>query len=83
MSGRMDEVKGSVKETAGKVTGDEQLEAEGKTQKAAGKAARETAGAANQAAGGVKSAVGGTVGDEQLQAEGDAQRLKGKSQSVG
>jgi uncharacterized protein YjbJ (UPF0337 family) len=35
-SGTTDKAKGSVKETAGKITGDERTEAEGKTDKAKG-----------------------------------------------
>lgn len=83
MAGRMDEVKGSVKDAVGKATGDEGLQAEGKTQQAAGKAERETKGAANQVVGNVKDAVGDATGNERLEAEGEAQRLKGKSQSAG
>lgn len=83
MPGRMDEMKGAVKEAAGKATGDDGLVAEGKTQQAAGKAGRETAGAANQVAGNVKKAAGKLTGDERLQAEGEAQDLKGRTQSIG
>jgi len=83
MPGRGDEVKGSIKETAGKVTGNERLQAEGKGDKAAGKAARETAGAGNQVGGGLKKAAGKITGSEQVQAEGEAQRIKGKAQSTG
>jgi uncharacterized protein YjbJ (UPF0337 family) len=36
MAGEKDKMKGSVKETAGKLTGDERTEAEGKTDKAKG-----------------------------------------------
>ena len=36
MSGTTDKIKGSVKETVGKVTGDKQTEAEGKMDKAKG-----------------------------------------------
>jgi uncharacterized protein YjbJ (UPF0337 family) len=38
MAGEADKVKGSVKETVGKVTGDRRTEAEGKADKAKGKA---------------------------------------------
>jgi uncharacterized protein YjbJ (UPF0337 family) len=38
MAGETDKVKGAVKETAGKVTGNERVEAEGKTDKAKGEA---------------------------------------------
>jgi uncharacterized protein YjbJ (UPF0337 family) len=37
MSGTTDNIKGNVKETAGAVTGDEQLEAEGKTDQLTGR----------------------------------------------
>jgi uncharacterized protein YjbJ (UPF0337 family) len=37
MSGRRDKVAGKVKELSGKVTGDKDLEAEGKTQRLVGK----------------------------------------------
>ncbi|MCW3016593.1 MAG: hypothetical protein JWO02_3685 [Solirubrobacterales bacterium] len=37
MSGTSDNIKGNIKETAGAVTGDEQLEAEGKTDQLTGK----------------------------------------------
>jgi uncharacterized protein YjbJ (UPF0337 family) len=83
MSDRMDELKGAVKKTAGKATGHEDLEAEGRAQQTAAKAARETKGAANQAAGGVKAAVGDALDDESTQAEGEAQKAKGKTQSAG
>ena len=83
MGDRMEELKGSVKETVGKVSDNERLEAEGKGQKAGAKAARETKGAVNQAVGGVKDAVGDATDNERLEAEGEAQRLKGKSQSAG
>ncbi|HZT56650.1 MAG TPA: CsbD family protein [Burkholderiaceae bacterium] len=37
VKGRVEQVKGSIKEAAGKVVGNEKLEAEGKVDKAAGK----------------------------------------------
>lgn len=37
MSGTADNVKGNIKETAGSVTGDEQLEAEGRSDQLAGR----------------------------------------------
>ena len=83
MTDRMDELKGTVKKTVGTATGDEDLEAQGQTEQAAGKATRETKGAANQAAGGVNATVGDAVDDERLQAQGAAQKAKGKTQSAG
>jgi uncharacterized protein YjbJ (UPF0337 family) len=83
MPGRMDEMKGAVKETAGKTVGNKRLEAEGKTQKAAGKAERETKGAANQVGGNVKMAAGKVMDDDELHAEGQKQDIKGRIQSAG
>ncbi len=53
MSGTTDNVKGNIKETAGAVTGDEQLEAEGKGDQVAGKV--------KNAAGDVKDAAEGAI----------------------
>lgn len=49
VEGKLDQVKGSVKEALGKVTGNEKLEAEGATEKAAGKV-QEGLGKAQEAA---------------------------------
>ena len=83
MSDRMDEAKGTLKEAAGKVLGNERLEAEGKADRTTARATRKTKGAANKAAGGAKAVVGDVLGDQRLQAEGDAQRARGKAQSAG
>jgi uncharacterized protein YjbJ (UPF0337 family) len=45
ISGAMNQAKGSVKEGAGKMTGDSKLEAEGKADKAAGKVQNAVGGA--------------------------------------
>ena len=50
--GLLDKAKGSIKEAAGKITGDAKLEAEGKADKAGG--------AVKNAVGGVKDAVKGS-----------------------
>jgi uncharacterized protein YjbJ (UPF0337 family) len=83
MGDRLEELKGGVKEAAGKVTDNERLEAEGKGQRAGAKAARESKGAANQVIGGVKDAAGEVTDDERLEAEGEAQKMKGRVQSAG
>ena len=49
VTGALDQAKGAIKETAGKVTGDQKLQAEGMADKAAGKA--------ESAVGGAKDAV--------------------------
>ncbi len=53
MSGTADNIKGNIKETAGAVTGDEQLEAEGKGDQVAGKL--------KDAVGDVKDAAEGAI----------------------
>lgn len=78
MAGRMKEIKGGLKEAAGKVTGDEGLEAEGAAQKTAGKAERKTSGAFHQAKGSVKSGIGDMIDSPTLEAEGKAEKLGGK-----
>lgn len=83
MTGRGDELKGSLKETAGKVLGNEEMEAEGKATQAKGKAEREVAGAGNRVAGNVKKGVGDAIGNEQMEAEGTVQDIKGKAQQAG
>jgi uncharacterized protein YjbJ (UPF0337 family) len=80
MSGRSDEIKGGVKETAGKVFGDEGLEAEGAAQKDAGKVERKTSGAFNEAKGSVKKAVGDMIDSPTLEAEGEMDKVKGKAE---
>lgn len=49
VEGKLEQVKGSVKEALGKVTGNDRLEAEGATEKVAGKA-QEGVGKAQEAA---------------------------------
>ena len=83
MSGKTDEMVGSVKETVGDALGNERLEAEGEAQQSAGKAEREISGAQDQVAGGVKRAAGKALDDERLEAEGEAQRLKGGAHRAG
>ena len=83
MSDRMDELKGNLKEGAGKLTGNERMEAEGDTQADTAKAKRETKGAAREAGGSLKEAAGKLVGSERTEAEGKADKLRGKSERTG
>ena len=83
MAGRGEEMKGGLKETAGRVFGDEDLEAEGAAQKSAGKAERETSGAVNEAKGSVKKGVGKLVDSPSMEAEGEADKMKGKAERLG
>ena len=83
MADRIDELKGAVKKTVGKATGDEDLEVEGQAEQTAAKATRKTKGAANQTVGGVKAKAGDVLDDESLYAAGETQKGKGKTQSAG
>ena len=83
MSERTDELKGNLKQGMGKLTGDTDLEAEGKAEHDTAKASREIKGAGNQLKGSVEEGVGKLTGDEETQARGTADRLKGDSQRAG
>ena len=83
MSDRMDELKGNLKETAGKLTGNERLEAEGDAEADGAKARREVKGAAREAGGTVKERLGDLTDHERLEAEGKADRLRGKAERAG
>jgi len=82
MAGRANEIKGGLKEAAGKVTGDEGLEAEGAAQKSAGKAERETSGAFHEAKGSLKKGVGDLIDSPTMEAEGEAEKLGGKAERL-
>jgi uncharacterized protein YjbJ (UPF0337 family) len=56
MAGTKDKVKGSLKEAAGKVTGDRRTEAEGKTDQAKGKA-KDAASDVKESAKGVRDSL--------------------------
>jgi uncharacterized protein YjbJ (UPF0337 family) len=79
----MDEMKGNVKQGVGKVTGNEELEAEGQAEHDTAHATREAKGMGNQVKGRVEEGVGKVTGDEQTEARGVADRLKGDAQRTG
>ncbi|GEM_PF-1163127 len=83
MADRMDELKGRVKEGAGKLSGDEELEAKGKDQADTARTRRKIKGAVKEAGGVVKETVGKIAGDDKTEAEGKADRLSGKVQQSG
>lgn len=83
MGDRVEELKGNLKRGAGKLTGDERMEAEGGAQATTAKAAREGKGAIQEGVGAVKEGVGDLLDNERLQAEGAADRLKGKANRAG
>ena len=83
MSERIDEAKGNIKEGLGKVTGNQDMEAEGKAEHESAAAKREVKGVGNQVKGSVEEGLGKVTGDEETQARGTADRLKGDSQRTG
>jgi uncharacterized protein YjbJ (UPF0337 family) len=83
MPGRIDELKGKVKETVGSATGNERMRSEGEAERVSGKAARETEGAADQIKGNVKMAAGKLVGNDRLHAEGKIDDAKGTIKRAG
>jgi uncharacterized protein YjbJ (UPF0337 family) len=83
MGDRMHEIKGDVKAGVGKVTGKEELEAEGRAEHDTAHAAREAKGMGNQVKGRVEEGVGRVTGDEETEAHGMADRLKGDAQRAG
>ena len=68
---------GGVKEMAGKVTGNETQEAEGKAQAEAARVKREAEGSVDQAKGAIKQGVGNLTGNQDLQDEGALDKAKG------
>jgi uncharacterized protein YjbJ (UPF0337 family) len=72
------EIKGGLKEGLGKLTGDESLEQEGRSQKQIGRTQRKAGGAVKEAGGNVKKAAGKALDSPSLKAEGEADRLRGR-----
>ena len=83
MSDRIDETKGNLKEGFGKLTGDTDMQAEGKAQSDTAHASREVKGAGNQIKGSVEEGVGKVTGDDETRARGTADRIKGDTQRTG
>ncbi len=83
MNERFDEMKGNIKEGAGKMTGNTEMEAEGRTERDTAKAKREIKGTANQMKGSAEEGLGKVTGDEEVRARGIADRLKGESDRAG
>jgi uncharacterized protein YjbJ (UPF0337 family) len=83
LSERIDEARGNIKEGFGKVTGNRDMEAEGKAEKDTAQAKRHVKGAANQVKGNVEEGLGKVTGDDEARARGTADRLKGDAQRTG
>jgi uncharacterized protein YjbJ (UPF0337 family) len=83
MAGRVTEMKGAVKEAAGKALGNEQWQLEGKAEKLRGKTEREMQGMKDEAVGSFKKGAGKMLGNEQMQMEGEGERIKGRAERMG
>jgi uncharacterized protein YjbJ (UPF0337 family) len=83
MGDRLDELKGNIKEGAGKITGDTDMEAEGRGEATMAHGKREVKGAADQATGKVEQGIGRLTGDESESARGTTDELKGDTQRAG
>src|SRR3712207_2303905 len=86
MKGKGEELKGNLKQGIGRMTDDEQMEAEGRADELRGEGGQEAAkasermrGAGEELKGKVKGAAGDLLDDEQMHAEGHAEELKGKA----
>ncbi len=84
--GMWEETKGNLKQAVGNLTGNEQMQAEGRAEELKGESRQETAkavgtakGMGEEAKGNLKQAVGDLIDNEQMQAEGRAEELKGES----
>ena len=77
MAGRAKELKGRVKEGAGKLLGNEKLEAKGRAEKTAGRTRRRAGGAAKEVKGTAKAAAGKLTRNEDLELKGKAERESG------
>src|SRR5919202_4580668 len=65
MGERIDEAKGNIKEGVGKLTGDTETQADGRTERDTAKAKREVKGAANKVKGKVEEGLGKVTGDDE------------------
>jgi uncharacterized protein YjbJ (UPF0337 family) len=83
MGDRIDETKGNIREGVGKLTGNRDMEAEGRAEHDTAKARREVKGTANQVKGKVEEGLGRVTGDDESVARGTADRIKGDTQRAG
>lgn len=83
MGERMDESKGAVKEKVGDLTGNEDMEREGKFEKNEAKAKREAEGMADQAKGKAQEAWGDATDDSETEARGKANQAEGEAERAG
>jgi uncharacterized protein YjbJ (UPF0337 family) len=83
MSERLDEMKGRVKQGLGRVTGDEETEAEGRSEAEWAGTRREVKGTIQETGGHVREGAGRLLGDEEMEAKGMADQLEGRVRKKG
>jgi len=80
---RTEETKGNIKQGIGKLTGNTDMEAEGRAERDTAKVKREVKGAANQVKAAVEEGLGKLTGDDETRARGIADRIKGDAERAG
>ena len=83
MTDRVDELKGKVKKGLGDLTGNEEMEREGKAEEATAKAKREAEGAIDKGAGKAEEAWGDVTDDPEHQVKGKARQAEGEAKRAG
>jgi uncharacterized protein YjbJ (UPF0337 family) len=83
MTDRLDEAKGRLKEGVGDLTGNEQMEREGRTEAEGAKVRREVEGAVDQGVGKVQEEWGDLTDDAATEARGKARQVEGDVKRAG
>ena len=83
MGERFDEAKGNLKQGLGKLTGNTDMETEGRAESDTARAKRQVKGAAGEVKGRVEEGLGQVTGDDENQARGMADRIKGNLDQAG
>jgi uncharacterized protein YjbJ (UPF0337 family) len=84
--GKVEEIKGTLKESVGDLIGNEQMRAEGHTEKVKGQARQDVVkaeervkGMGERLVGTAKGAIGRLIGNKQMRVQGRAKELTGKA----
>ena len=83
MTDRLEETKGRLKEGVGDLTGNEQMEREGRAEADGAKVRREVEGAVDQGVGKVQEEWGDLTDDPATEAKGKARQLEGDAKRAG
>jgi uncharacterized protein YjbJ (UPF0337 family) len=83
MGDRIDEAQGRAKQGVGTLTGNEDMEREGKSEADWAKAKRETEGAIDQGVGRAQEVTGDVLDDEDMEARGKARQMEGDVKRAG